>query len=196
MNPLTVSIALSTTLLCAAPALLQGGKERPPRQAPDAASAPLVKDLQGAWKLVEFESKVLPRTRRSEVGYLLVAGEFLSFECHFGWTDDAGQSNARTFFSGTHAFELRADGVMVMTSLIGTTVHPQDIIPLFEQPGRKREYKVSFEGTKLTLLREADEQTFRFVRHVPDQELDFYGRRKKPAPPAEPPPPRDGEKKE
>jgi len=195
MNPLTVSIALTGAFLCASPALLQGGKERPSREAPEAAAAPLLKDIQGAWKLVEFESKALRRDRRQEVGYLLVSGEFLSFECHLGWMDDAGRRDASTFFSGTHSFVLRADSTMEMTSLIGTTVDPQGRTPLFEQPGRKREYKVRFDGSKLVLKRELDEQTFRFERQAQDPELDFYGRKKKPAPPAEPPPPRDGEKK-
>ncbi len=196
MNPLTVSIALTTALLCASPAFLQGGKERPPRATPPPDVAPIARDLQGAWRLVEFESKVMRRERRQEVGILLVAGEFLSFECHFGWMDDAGQRDASTYFSGTHSFELRSDSVMEMTSLIGSTVDPRGGgVPVFEPSGRKREYKVKFEGTKLTLLRELDEQTFRFERLAPDPGLDFYGRKKKPAPLAEPPPPRDGEKK-
>lgn len=194
MNPIAVSIALTTALLCAAPAFLQAGKERPPRPVPEREVVPLVKDLQGAWQLVAFESKTMERERRQVVGYLLVAGDFLSFECHFGWMDGAGERNAATFFSGTHSFEVRTNGVMEMTSLIGTRVDPQTSTPLFEPPGRKREYKVSLNGPKLTLLRESDEQSFQFERLAAEAGLDIYGRKRKLAPPSEPPP-RDGEKK-
>ena len=195
MNPLTASIALTGALLFTAPALLQSGKERPPRQTPAPSVVPILKDLQGAWKLVEFTSRNVRTERRQEVGYLLVSGEFLSFECHLGWMDDGGKRDASTFFSGTHTLELRQDGVMVLTSLIGSSVDPVGL-PMFEEPGRTREYKVKFEGTKLTLVRDLDEQTFRFEKVSLDPGLDFYGRKKK-TPPAEAPPmpPKDGEKK-
>ncbi|MCY2959271.1 MAG: hypothetical protein NTY35_03820 [Planctomycetota bacterium] len=192
MNFLPTALA-ALALLLAAPTLPQSGGDKPPRP-PAAPEKPAsVEQILGAWRLTDFESPTIRREKRDEVGYLLVTDSFLSFECHMGWLDDAGRRQGSTFFSGTHEYELRADSVLVMTQLIGATVDPNGSTPVFEPTGRKRGYKVKFDGAKLVLTRESDGQTFKFERLGPSGGgLDFYGRRKAPAKPEAPP--KDGEK--
>lgn len=187
MNFLPTSLAAALLLLTLPSALQTGGDK--PVSPPAAPVRPVaVEEILGTWKLTSFETTNLKREKRQEVGYLLVGDEFLSFECHIGWMDDSGGSEASTFFSGTHSYELRNDSVLVMTSLIGTTMDPNGTTPVFEPVGRKREYKVKFNGARLVLLREKDQQSFQFERIAASGGgLDFYGRKKQPPKPATPP---------
>jgi len=185
MNFLPISLVTVACLL-AAPTLLQGGETPPARPAAEPSRTPAVEEILGTWRLIRFESLTMKREKRQENGYLLINDEFLSFECHIGWLKDSGARDASTFFSGTHSYKLRSDGVLELTQLIGSTVDPTSSNPVFEPPGRKREYKLSFNTATLTLTREKDPQSFTFER-MPSTGagLDFYGRRK---------PPSDGEK--
>lgn len=196
MNILPVSLA-AVVLAIAGPALLQTGGEKPARPPVAPSRPPSVEQILGAWRLVEFESPTIKKEKRQEVGYLLVTDQFLSFEFHMGWLDDSGRRAGSTFFSGTHEYEMRGDSVLALTSLIGTTVDPNGSEPVFEPTGRKREYKVKFDGARLVLMRERDGQHFKFEKLAASGGgLDFYGRRKQPPKPATPPaptPPKEGE---
>ncbi len=148
--------------------------------------AVLEKEIQGAWKLTKFETKEFSETSRGEVGYLLVTGKYFAFECHMGWMNAVGQRTASTFFSGTHSFEIGGDGVLRASSLIGTTVDPRTSLPMFEPPGRTRDYRVEVQRDTLTLERVSDRQRFLFTRlSSGGTEYDFYGRVKQPKPAAE-----------
>jgi len=171
---------------------LQTGGSKPATPPAEPVRPVAVEQILGAWRLTSFETPNLKREQREQVGYLLVADDFLSLECHIGWMNDAGARAASTFFSGTHSYELRGDSVLVMTSLIGSTMDPNGSTPVFEPVGRKREYKVKFNGARLVLLREKDQQSFQFERISSSSGgLDFYGRKKQPPKPATPP--EDGE---
>ncbi len=181
MNFLPTSLAAVACLL-AATTFSQDGGPAPERPKPTAKRSVSMDQLLGAWHLTDFESPTMRRERRQEAGYLLIAPDFLSFECHFGWNDAFGAREARVFFTGTHSYVLRADGVLELSALIGTTIDPNGSSPVFEPPGRKREYKVKLDGPKLVLSREVDPQTFTFERLASNNDqLDFYGRRKKPS---------------
>jgi hypothetical protein len=194
MNFLPTSLT-AVVLALAVPTALQTGGEKPVPP-PAAPARPVAVDqMLGAWRLTNLESTNMRREKREEVGYLLIAESFLSLECHIGWMDDSGARAASTFFSGTHEYELRNDGVLVLTSLIGATVDPNASIPVFEPVGRRREYRVKFNGAKLVLTRDKDQQTFEFERIASSGGgLDFYGRRKQPPKPTTPP--KDEEKKD
>lgn len=194
MNFLPTSLA-AVVLALAVPVAFQSGGQKP-APPPAAPARPVTVDsMLGAWRLTNLESPLMNKDKRSDVGYLLIAENFMSLECHIGWLDDSGTRVASTFFSGTHEYELRSDGVLVLTSLIGATVDPNGSNPVFEPTGRRREYRVKFNGSRLVLVRDKDQQTFEFERVAASGGgLDFYGRRKPPPKPAEPP--KDGEKKE
>jgi hypothetical protein len=180
MNFLPLSL-FSVACLLAAPALLQGGEAPPDRPAATPPRIPAVEEIVGTWRLTRFESQTMKRDKRHETGYLLINDEFLSFECHIGWLKDSGARDASTFFSGTHRYRLRSDGVLELTQLIGCTVDPNSSNPVFEPPGRKREYRLSFSAASLILAREKDPQSFTFEK-MPSTGpgLDFYGRRRQP----------------
>ncbi|MBL8862306.1 MAG: hypothetical protein JNK02_09875 [Planctomycetes bacterium] len=157
----------------------------PQRPGAEVSRPPAAQQLFGAWRLTAFESPYLQRERREQVGYLLVQDGFLSFECHIGWKGDGGNIDGRTFFSGTHTFKMRSDGVLELASLIGATVDPGGSTPVFEPVGRRREYKARFVGSSLELVRQQDQQKFTFERLARGAtDLDFYGRRRQPDPPA------------
>ncbi len=181
MNFLPPALA-AVVLALASPSFFQDpGTDGPPpkKEEPRIVS---IKELLGAWRLTEFETLSLKRDSRHEVGVLLIAEDFLSFECHIGWLTDSGARESATFFSGTHTYKLREDGVLELTSLIGTTIDPNGSSPVFEPVGRRREYKVKFNLTRLVLERDKNPQTFTFERIASPglNGLDFYGRRKKP----------------
>jgi len=178
MNFLPASVALA---LFAFP--LQGQKPdgTPARPTAEAPRPVALQQILGAWRLTEFETPILRRERREEVGYLLIGDGFLSFECHIGWRTDGGGWESGTYFSGTHSFTMRSDDVLEMSSLIGTVIDPNGSTPMALPIGTKRQYKAKIVGTKLVLEREQDQQTFTFERLAASASgLDFYGRRRKP----------------
>lgn len=178
MNFLPASMAL---FLLAFP--LQGQKpdgapERPTAEKPRPIA---LQQILGAWRLTEFETPILKREKRDEVGYLLIGDGFLSFECHIGWLTDGGGYESGTYFSGTHSYTMRSDDVLEMSSLIGTAIDPNGSTPIAVPIGTRRQYKAKMVGTKLVLVREQDQQTFTFERLAASASgLDFYGRRRKP----------------
>lgn len=180
MNFLPPALA-AVALALASPSFFQNpGADGPPpkKEEPRVVS---IQELIGAWRLTEYESLNMKRESRREVGYLLIAEDFLSFECHIGWLTDNGARESATFFSGTHSYKLRGDGVLELTSLIGATVDPGGLTPIFEPVGRRREYRVKFNSTRLVLERDKNPQSFTFERLASPglNGLDFYGRRKK-----------------
>lgn len=193
MNFLPTSLC-AVALALILPAGFQGGAARPatpqaPKEAPKERKAAL-REILGAWRLVEFDAPNLRPQKRVQVGYLLIADDFLSFECHIGWNDGDGSREATTFFTGTHEYDLRDDGVLEMSQIIGTTMDPNGPTPVFEPVGKKRQYKVKFKGALLVLERQSDAQRFTLERLAASGGggLDFYGRRKpleQPATPAE-----------
>lgn len=192
MNFLPTSLC-ALVLALILPSGMQGGAGKPtapqaPKEAPKERKAAL-SEILGVWRLVEFEAPNLRPQKRVQVGYLLIADDFLSFECHIGWNDGDGSREATTFFTGTHEYDLRDDGVLELTQLIGTTMDPTGPTPVFDPVGRKRQYKVKSKGALLVLERQSDAQRFTFERHAASGQggLDFYGRRKPPEKPATPP---------
>lgn len=181
MNPFPLCCAFTALVVLLVPLPQAGGKKPPPAQpATTDVREALARDLQGAWQLTELETKELRELSRGDVGYLLVAGEYLSFEAHSGWTDSTGQRTWSTFFSGTHRFEVQAAGVLRLSSLIGTQVNPDTGRPQFDLPGRPREYRAEISGSTLTLLRGEDGQRFTFTRLGGTEKYDFFGRRAPP----------------
>jgi hypothetical protein len=174
--------------LCALGLALQAGRSQEPDPAPAPASEErkltraerLRKEFLGLWRLERIESNSLRGERRSETGLLLADKQHLSFEAHMAWQDSAGFNDAMAFFTGTHRYSISNEGTIVMTSLIGTTVEQGTARPIFEPPGRAREYMIDITEDRLTLSRRSDGQKFLLVREGAETGLDFYGRRKKP----------------
>ena len=156
----------------------------------------LLKDLQGAWRLVEMHSPTLYPQSRKDVGYCLFAGTSMSLEMHLGWMSDAASVEAKTFQSGTHNFDIDDEGFLRTSTLIGAYVNRVGELE-FESPGTSRSYRVTLVSGRLTLAR-ADGQTLAFER-MTDSKLDrdFFGRKKRELPKAEaedaPPPKGDSE---
>jgi hypothetical protein len=135
--------------------------------------------MQGAWRLTKVESLTMEKEGRMEAGYLLVAGDYFSFELHMGWTKPDGSSMTRVYQSGTHRFEVDDNYKMSTSSLIGSINDPKGLV-LFEQPGHRREYTVDCVVDTLKLKRD-DATTFEFERLQDKRpKRDFYGRPVKP----------------
>jgi hypothetical protein len=192
MNLLPLGCALvALGLVLPAPSAQEPGR-KPPGPAPTTGEKPtgeqialLSKQIQGLWSLQRYDSNMLRRERREEVGYLLATDQYLSFECHVGWLDDRGQREFSLFFTGTHRYQIQLDGTLVLTGLIGTQTDPGGQ-PHFEPPGITREYRLEIQGGDvMTLVRRSDNARFTLQRFGTEVGLDFYGRRK-PKEPKEP----------
>lgn len=155
-----------------------------------AAIQALVDEMQGSWRLVKLDSPKLEKLSRQEVGFLLVSGNYFSFEMHMSWTAANNVNDKRTFQSGTHRFEIDESSRMTANSVIGSGIDDKGVV-VFEQPGHARTYAVSCAGTTLKLERD-DGTTFEFERLADSkQKRDIYGRPlkvKDPNAPKEPPP--------
>ncbi len=181
MRLLETTCAISAVCLCLS---LRAVQQRPPEPTPKAPSItkpanPAMEDMQGAWKLVKMETLNLDKQGRTDVGFMLVSGNYFSFELHVGWASRDGNSTTRTFQSGTHRFEVDEHSKMVASSVIGSINDPDGRF-LFEQPGRQREYTVDCVGSVLKLKRD-DGTSFEFERLIDSRpRRDFYGRPIKP----------------
>ncbi len=184
MRLLETTCAISFLCLClswrAAQQPLPPPQPKPvPPLSPTKSPNPVLDAMQGAWRLTKLESLTINKEGLTEVGYLLVAGDYFSFELHMGWTLPNGATANRTYQSGTHRFEVDDNYKMSTSSLIGSTSDQKGMV-LFEQPGHRREYTVDCTGDTLTLKRD-DSMTFTFERLEDKRpKRDFYGRPIKP----------------
>lgn len=155
-----------------------------------AAIQALVDEMQGTWRLMKLDSPTLDKQRRQETGFMLISGNYFSFEMHMSWTSLNNQGEKRSFISGTHRFEIDERSRLTANSVIGSAIDDDGRV-LFEQPGHARQYDVTCAGTTLKLKRD-DGTTLEFER-LSDSKMtrDIYGRPlkvKDPNAPAEPPP--------
>jgi hypothetical protein len=132
--------------------------------------------MQGVWHLTEYKTTKLPADGRSEAGYLMVAGNFLSIELHIGWmSEDGVRYNRKDFQTGMHRFEVDQTGRMETSTIIGCfqTLGYQ---LGFEPPGTKRTYRVEAIGDQMTLYND-DGSKLSFER-LPETRAkrDVYGR--------------------
>lgn len=182
MRLLETSLVLFCICLCLAQKPVpKDDPDTKPTQSPGtkAATEAIVEEMQGTWRLVSMESLALQKQRRQEVGFMVVGGSYFSFELHFGWASVDGNATQRSFISGTHRFEIDERGMLIANSVIGSAIDNEGRI-LFEQPGRRREYKVDCAGNHLKLKRE-DGTTFEFERMGDSRvKRDIYGRPVKP----------------
>lgn len=147
-----------------------------PHVKPKTLSGAVMEEMQGTWRLLSLESPALEKAKRQEVGFLLVAGNYFSFEVHWGWLGATGTIEDNMYFqSGTHRFELDERGRMTASSVIGSFVTPDGKLQ-FDQPGRARVYDVVMSGNKMTLKRD-DGSRYEF-EHMVDtrQARDIFGR--------------------
>ena len=132
--------------------------------------------MQGVWHLTEYKTTKLPSEGRSEAGYCMVAGNFLSIEIHIGWiSEDGVRYNRKDFQTGIHRFELDQTGRMETSTIIGCFQN-QGYQLGFEPPGVKRTYRVEAVGDLMTLFND-DGSKLSFER-LPETrpKRDVYGR--------------------
>lgn len=172
---------LSTTLatLCL-PLALQAPQDDPatrptPTRGGKRAITEVVTEMQGAWRLESFDTPGLDRERRQQIGFLLVAGKYFSFELHVSWLTNAERIAQRTSQTGTYKFEIDERMELTAFQVIGSTIDDQGVV-VWESPNRMRKYTVSCSGDKLDLTRE-DGTRFTFSRLVDSQTpRDIFGR--------------------
>jgi hypothetical protein len=185
MRTLSIACVLGAPLLAFA---LQAGGQKPPQDEPSTATErvrvdrkKLRDDIQGAWRLIEFQTASLPSKSRKDVGYCLISGSCLSLELHMGWMPDPATIQGRGFQSGTHTFEIDDEGQLRTSTLIGAYINRASVLE-FDRPGYARTYTVTVANNQLSMAR-ADGQTLVFERMLDVmQERDFFGRPKREAP--------------
>jgi hypothetical protein len=170
---------LSSALLILGLSFPQGeGKPIPPTTPTPGSKAVIqatLAEMQGAWRLKQFDSPQIEKVRRQEAGYLLVAGKCFSFELHLSWSTVNNDPNLRTSLSGTHSFELDQGLRMTARQLIGASSDNTGIM-FWEEPGKVRIYDVLCRKDVLQLKRE-DGTLYEFERIIQDtQPRDIYGR--------------------
>lgn len=179
--PLTLILAL------AAPQDPKGQQPTPPArqggfETVESQGARLREGILGAWQLTRGEVPDLGVSSGGVVGYALFIDGYMSFEIHvIGRT---GPDDMDYFQTGTHRWKLEDNGTLETFSLIGTHNITEDEEFDFEEPGVRREYKVSMENDRMVLERSDRTSRFTFMRlgklRFPDGKdspgVDFYGR--------------------
>lgn len=132
------------------------------RAARDARCVETLRQMQGAWQLVEYRSAVLHDAGRQEVGFVLVSGEFLSIELHMAYFDQAGEEEQSFIQTGTYRLNFNPRGDLTSMLLIGTNKSLEGYtIPTF--PGDISIYEVDFLDGRMVLTGQ-DSSRFRFER--------------------------------
>lgn len=161
----------------------------PPAQQDPASNKPTLTDserktaqanvdhMQGLWRVVEIRTAKTPQTRREEVGYLLVSSLCFSLELHWGWVGPDGVALVnKDFQCGTHRFEIDDAGNMETSAVIGAYFNREGLLQ-WEQPARKRRYKVELLDQRMTWAN--DEGTTFVFEHMPEPRFakrDVFGR--------------------
>lgn len=79
-----------------------------------------LRDMQGGWLLSELRSTALQEAGRQDIAYLVVAGEFMSFEIHMGYFDPRGNEEESYLQSGIYRLNFNVYGDLIAKLLIGT----------------------------------------------------------------------------
>jgi hypothetical protein len=188
---------LSSALLCLGLSFPQEPNDPTtpqPMPGSKAAMKTLMSEMQGVWKLKEFESPTLERVNRLQTGYLLLSGSYFSFEMHMSWPSPDTRIVTLTSTTGTHKFEMDEIGRMTARVVIGTDIDNMGVVH-WAEPGRVRKFDITCVSDVLKMKRE-DGAEFVFDRMVDTKTpRDIYGRPLKlkdpndpKAPPKEPTP--------
>lgn len=169
---------LELTALVLGSALTALSMQSPPPATKPAPRSPVgdtIDQMQGAWKLVDLQARLLPEDRRQEAGYCVVSGIYMTLEVHVGWMGPEGQVAGVDLSTGTHRVELVGANRIRSSSLIGSFINKNGKLE-FEQPGKARNFAVVFVGTRMTFERE-DGNKYVFEKLGDWRERkDFYGR--------------------
>jgi hypothetical protein len=132
--------------------------------------------MQGVWRLTDFVAPRLTLERRTDVGYCLVQGKYLSLEVHVGWLSEDGKSyEHKDFQTGMYRFELDQTGRMETLTVIGTQM-AAGRVPTAEVPNTKRGFKITALLDNMT-WRGDDGTQFVFERMLDTRgKRDVYGR--------------------
>jgi hypothetical protein len=149
-------LALASSVPQAAPGQAPGERERPgpvvrPTPTPGGKKeiARQTKEMQGVWRMVELRSPILKPARRSEMAYLLVTEEYLSFELHMDWPDEQNLVQLRYFESGTYHYEVLEGARLEMRVLIACFTDPAGLTQ-FLPPGFVKRYQMVIEGDRMS----------------------------------------------
>jgi hypothetical protein len=126
----------------------------------DARCVEALRQMQGAWQLVEYRSAVLHDAGRQEVGFVLVSGEFLSIEIHMAYFGQTGEELQSFIQTGTYRLNFTPRSDLTAMLLIGTNKSPEGYtIPTV--PGTVKVYDIDFLDGAMVLTSE-DSSRFRF----------------------------------
>ncbi|MFN0244656.1 MAG: hypothetical protein ACKVWV_17355 [Planctomycetota bacterium] len=159
-----------------------------PAQSDDAPDRParidkqkLWDDMQGPWKLAELRLPADNGALRSDAGFCIVSGDYLSIELHVGWVGESRNLIGRTFQSGMHHFEIDDTGRIQTSTLIGSFITKDGALD-FERPGTARNYHAAVASNRLSLTRD-DGQVLVFNRvFSTEPRRDIFGRERKSRP--------------
>lgn len=148
-------------------------------------------DMQGPWKLAELRLPSGNGDLRSDAGFCIVSGDYLSIELHVGWLGESRNLIGRTFQSGMHHFEIDDTGRIQTSTLIGSFITKDGELD-FERPGTARNYHAAVAANRLSLTRD-DGQVLVFNRvFSTEPRRDIFGRERKERPAKSPAKPSDG----
>lgn len=147
------------------------------------------KEMQGLWKLSAMDWPLLRGASTDQVAYCLVSGNVMSMEFHVIIKGPDQRTEQTMFDSGFWSFEIGDANRLLLKSMIGSYLRPEDPNVLwspfvgkanrleFRAPGSTHRYDIQLVGDKMILTHDKG-QKLTFTRMPTDGPLkrDAYGR--------------------
>ncbi|HIG87065.1 MAG TPA: hypothetical protein EYQ25_08480 [Planctomycetes bacterium] len=126
--------------------------------------------IQGCWRLMNVSMPDTPQDGGSANGFLLISANFMSMEIQASWaTPRVPVPDA--FQTGHSEYSLGRDGVMTLTSLIGSYLDSSGEELIWEPGGMEREIMVNMPTINMLILESSLGPKLTFARNLPSNSV-------------------------
>jgi hypothetical protein len=126
--------------------------------------------IQGCWRLMDVSLPDAPTNGGSANGFLLVSANFLSMEIQASWATPRDPV-PDAFQTGHSEYTLDRDGVMTLTSLIGSYLDTSGEELIWESGGTEREISVHMPTANMLVMESALGPKLTFARNLPSNSV-------------------------
>jgi len=158
--------------------------------------------IQGCWRLMNVNIPDQANDEGSASGFLLIDAHFMSMEIQASWATPRDPV-PDAFQTGHSEYSLDRDGVMTMTSLIGSYLDHSGEELIWEPSGTEREILIEMPTANILILNSPRGPKLTFVRNLPSDNLrwSIFGTKEEGPEPerdplGQPLPPENGEEPE
>ena len=138
---------------------------------------PFERLVQGLWRLESVVADDWPQQGIDQLGYLLVAKDFMSFEIQAYWDNTVSNAPTDAYETFTAEYQVAPDGRMAARILMGSYIdRSQGTLEWYKSTVPKR-FVLTMNGPDTLRLEWQDKRAMNFTRHKAPKriERDFFG---------------------